>query len=179
MITPRGNRGLKYYRPWNADTELRFWKYRHNPIAVLTGFKSAGMAQFEWMNATMNYMRVQLKILSYTTTNPKRTERKFYCRSCGRNFTRGSKTFPATKTGDKEEDYYKKRPGGSERGCEWWLGEIINKIEISNSKISLINCIGIPPNSPSNNMLSITDAGANIKLEKKATTKMPPVIISN
>ena len=43
--------------------------------------------------------------------------------------------------------------GGSEKVCEWRLGEIINKIKISNPKISLINCINNPPNHISNNML--------------------------
>ena len=41
----------------------------------------------------------------------------------------------------------------------------MNKIEISNPKISLINCIGNPPNPPSNNILEISDSGKNIHLE--------------
>ena len=40
----------------------------------------------------------------------------------------------------------------------------MNKIEISNPKISLINCFVTPPNYPGNKMLSIIDSGANIKL---------------
>ena len=49
----------------------------------------------------------------------------------------------------------------------------INKIEISNPKISLINCIGTPPNSPSKNKLSIEDSGVNIHLAKQSTKKIP------
>ena len=56
---------------------------------------------------------------------------------------------------------------------------MINKIEMSNLKISLINCIGTSPNYPSNKMLAITDSGVNINLEIKATTTIAPVIISN
>ena len=48
----------------------------------------------------------------------------------------------------------------------------MNKIEISNPKISLINFIDTPSNPPSNNMLEIADSGANIHLAKQATTKM-------
>ena len=55
----------------------------------------------------------------------------------------------------------------------------MNKNEISNPKISLINCIDTPLNPPSNNMISIADSGANIHLSKQATTIMAPVIISN
>ena len=54
----------------------------------------------------------------------------------------------------------------------------MNKIEISNSKISLINWIDAPPNHPSNNMLAISDLGTNIHLSKQATNTMAPVIIS-
>ena len=55
----------------------------------------------------------------------------------------------------------------------------MNKIEISKPKISLINCIDIPPNPPSNNMLAIADSGADIHRGKKFTTTMPTVIMSN
>ena len=48
----------------------------------------------------------------------------------------------------------------------------MNKIRISNPKISLINCIDIPPNLPGNNMLEIADSGANTDLSKQATTTM-------
>ena len=37
----------------------------------------------------------------------------------------------------------------------------MNKIEISDPKISLINYIYTPPNPPSNNMIEIADSGAN------------------
>ena len=58
-------------------------------------------------------------------------------------------------------------------------GTIINKVEISNPKISLINCIGNPPNFTSKNTLAIVDSGVNIHLAKQSTTTMDPVIISN
>ena len=51
--------------------------------------------------------------------------------------------------------------GGSEKGYEWQLGEIVNKIEISNPKISFINHINTPANATSNNILSIADSGEN------------------
>ena len=54
----------------------------------------------------------------------------------------------------------------------------MNKIEISNPKTTLTNCIDTPPNT-SNNMLAIADSGANIHLEKQATTTMAPIIMSN
>ena len=112
----------------------------------------------------MNSMKAQLKKLSSMATNPKRTKRKFYCWSCGRNFTHVSKTCSTKKMGHKEESYYKKRLGGIKKGCKRQLRATMDKIEIRNPKISLINCIGIPPNYPSKNMLEIADAGANIHL---------------
>ena len=69
--------------------------------------------------------------------------------------------------------------GGSVKGCKWWLGLIVNKIEISNPKISLINCIGTPPHYPCKNTLSIADSGANTQLAKQSTKTMATVIISN
>ena len=53
----------------------------------------------------------------------------------------------------------------------------MNKIYISNPKISLINFIDTPPNPHSNHMLAIADSGANIHLSKQATTTMAPVIM--
>ena len=81
--------------------------------------------------------------------------------------------------GNQEYSYLKKRIGGIEKGCEWRLREIINKIEIIKHKISLINYIDIPPNHLSNNMLAIAESGANIHLEKQVTPKMAPVIMWN
>ena len=43
--------------------------------------------------------------------------------------------------------------GGSEKGREWRLGKIVNKIKISNPKISLINNLDTPPNPTSTNMI--------------------------
>ena len=56
---------------------------------------------------------------------------------------------------------------------------MINKVKISNPKISLMNFIGTPPTYPGNNTLAIADPGANINLAKQATTTMAPVITSN
>ena len=69
--------------------------------------------------------------------------------------------------------------GGNKKGYEWRLGAAMNKIEISNPKISLINCINTPHNPTSNKMLAISDSGANIHLPKQSTTTMDPVIMSN
>ena len=60
----------------------------------------------------------------------------------------------------------KKRLGGSDKGCEWRLGAEINKVEISNPKISLINCIDTLHNPTSNNILAIVDSGSNINIAK-------------
>ena len=68
---------------------------------------------------------------------------------------------------------------GSEKGCELRLGTIVNKIEISNPKIILINYIDTPPNPTITNMLEITDSDANIHLERKATPTMALVMMEN
>ena len=67
----------------------------------------------------------------------------------------------------------------SEKGCEWRLGVIINKIEISTNKINLINYIYTQPNPTSNIMLAMANSGVNIHLAKQATSTMASVIISN
>ena len=69
--------------------------------------------------------------------------------------------------------------GGNEKGCEWRLGAIVNKIKIINPKISLINHIYTPPNSTNNNMLAIIDYGPNIHISRQATPKMAPVLMDN
>ena len=48
-----------------------------------------------------------------------------------------------------EEVYYKKQLGGNKKWYKWQLEEIIDKIEMSNPKISSINCIGMPETYPS------------------------------
>ena len=58
--------------------------------------------------------------------------------------------------------------GGNKKGYEWRLGAAMNKIEISNPKISLINYIDTPSNPTSSNMLAIADLGANIPPIKKS-----------
>ena len=69
--------------------------------------------------------------------------------------------------------------GGSEKGCEWHLGAIVNKVEICNPKISLINYINTPPNPTSTSMLSNSDSGANIHLSRQATPTMAPINMEN
>ena len=66
-----------------------------------------------------------------------------------------------------------------EKGYKWRLGEIGNKIIISNTKISLRNYIDTTPNPNSNNMLAVAESGANIHLSKEATPTMDPVIMAN
>ena len=67
----------------------------------------------------------------------------------------------------------------SKKGCELHLGAIVNKIEISNPKISLINYIDTPPNPTITSMLEITESGANIHLARKDTPTIAPVIMEN
>ena len=76
--------------------------------AVLTIPNSAVMAQLAHMTVTMNTMLAQLKTLPSEKNNQARTNRKFYCWSCGGNFTHGRKTCSEKKTGYQEEVYYKK-----------------------------------------------------------------------
>ena len=74
------------------------------------------MAKLLQITVTMSAIQAQLKKLSTTSTNPTRTKRKFYCWICGINFTNGSKTFSSRKVDNKEEAYYKKILGVSEKG---------------------------------------------------------------
>ena len=113
--------------------------------AVLTSSNPVVVEQLEQMTVTMNAMQAQLKTLPSATTNPTSTKRTFYCWSCGINYTHGSKTWSAKKLGHKEDSYCNKWLDGSKNGCELQLEAIINKIEISNPKIILINYIGTPP----------------------------------
>ena len=85
---------------------------------VLTISNSVVMGQLEKMNVIMNAMQAQLNILSSDSTNQTRTNRKYYCWSCGSNYNYGSKTCSYKKAGHWEEAYHKKRLGGIEKGCE-------------------------------------------------------------
>ena len=147
--------------------------------AVLTISNSSVTDQLSHMTVTMNDMQAQLKMLSLAYTKKTRSRRKYYCWSCRRSYTHGSKNSSSKKAGHNEEAYYKKRLGRSEKGCKWWLDAITNKIQISNPKIFLMNFIGTPPDSPINNILSIAESGTNIHPEKLDTTTMDPVIIWN
>ena len=96
-----------------------------------------------------------------------------------KDFTHGSKTFYSKKNGNKEEAEYKKNNWGSEKGVQMAVMGDNNKIEISTPKLSLIDNIWTPCNSPSKQTLEIADSGVNIHLSKQATTAMSPVIMSN
>ena len=76
--------------------------------AVLTYFKNAVMAKLAHMTVTMNAMQAQLKTLASAQNNQARPKIKFYCWSCGINFTHGSKTCSENKTEHQEEAYNKK-----------------------------------------------------------------------
>ena len=69
--------------------------------AVLTSSNSMALELLSQMSVAMNNMQAQLNTLSLMTTNPKRTKRKFYCWSCGRNFTHGGETCTTNKTGHR------------------------------------------------------------------------------
>ena len=142
--------------------------------AVLTSSNSEVMSQLAHISVTMNTMQAQLKALVSKKNKQARTKRKHYSWSCRSNYTHGRKNFSPKKAVHQDESYYNKRIGGSEKGREWRLGVIFNKIEIINPKISLINFIDTPPNPNSNNIISIADSGANIHLEKQATPPMDP-----
>ena len=86
--------------------------------AVLTRSNSAVITQLAQMNVTMNAMQAQLKTLASAQTNQASPKIKFYCWSCGSNFTHEIKTCSANKAGLQEEVHYKKRMGGNEKGYE-------------------------------------------------------------
>ena len=137
------------------------------------------MAQLEHMNVTMNTIQAKLKTLTYAQTNQATPKRKHYCWICVSNYTHRSKTCSSKKAVHQDDAYYKKRMDGIEKGREWWLGAIVDKIEISNPKNSLINYIDDPPNPNSNNILEITESGANIHITKQATHIMASVVMEN
>ena len=59
------------------------------------------------------------------------------------------------------------------------VGATMNKTEMSNPKIILINFIYIAPNTTSNKMLEIIGSGANIYQAKQSTNTITPVIMLN
>ena len=72
---------------------------------VLTSLNSAVMEQLAQMNVTMKAMQAQLNTLSSATINTTKTKSKFYCWSCGSNYTHGVKTCLPKKKGHKEDSY--------------------------------------------------------------------------
>ena len=68
------------------------------------------------MTEMLDSMQTQLKTFSSAKTDPTSTNRKYYCWSCGKNYTHGSKTCLAKETCHKEYVQYKKRLGGSKKG---------------------------------------------------------------
>ena len=113
------------------------------------------MAHLAHMIVTINAMHAHLKILTSVQTNKARPKRNQYCCIFGSNYTLRSKTCLANKEGHQEEEYYNKWMDFIENRCERRLGGIVNKIEISNPKISLINYIDTPTKPTSTNMLAI------------------------
>ena len=140
---------------------------------VLTRSNMAVMEQSAHMTVTMNSMQAQLNTLAAALTNQTRRKRKCYRWICGSNYTHGSKTCSSNKSGHQYEVYYNQILGESEKVCGWRLGAAMNKIEMIKPKISLINCIDTPHNTPSNKMPAIADSGANIHLEKNPPLKFP------
>ena len=69
--------------------------------SFLTSSNSAVVVQLSQMTVTMNEIQAPLKNLYTTSTNPKMTERKFYCSRCGSNLIHGNKTCSSNKTGHK------------------------------------------------------------------------------
>ena len=147
--------------------------------AVLTSSNSAVLSHLAHITVTIDAMQAQLKTLASAQTNQASPKMKHYWWSCGSNYTHGIKTWSSKKAGHQEEVYYNKSMGGSEKGCEWRFGEIVNKVENSNPKFSLINYIDTPPNPTSTNILAIVDSGANKHLARQATPTIAPVIMEN
>ena len=131
------------------------------------------------MTVTMTNIQAQLKTLATAQTNHTMSKRKHYFWSSGSQLHSWEKNLPSNKLVHQDESYYKKILVGSEKGCEWWLGAIFNKVEIINPKISLLNYIDTSPNPTSNKILAIVDSGVNIHLSKQATPTMAPAIIEN
>ena len=84
----------------------------------LTSSNSAVVSQLAQMNVTKNSIQAQFNTLSSETMNPKRTKKNYFCWSCGSNYNNGIKTWSAKKAVHKEDAYYKKRLGGSKKGCK-------------------------------------------------------------
>ena len=136
------------------------------------------MEKLAQMNVTMNNMQAQQK------TPPRHKKKRGQKESSNAGVAEeisltGEKPAQQRKRDTKKKPIAKKGMDGSEKGREWRLGAIDNKIKISNSKISLINLIYTPPNPTSTNMLEISDSGANIHLSRQATPTMLPVIMDN
>ena len=86
--------------------------------AVLTRSNTEAIAQLANITVTMNTIRAQLKTLILAPANQTRSKRNCYCWSCRSNYIHRSKTCSSKKSEHKDEAYYKKRLGGSEKECE-------------------------------------------------------------
>ena len=72
---------------------------------VLTRSNTAVMALLAQMNVIMNAIQAQLHSLAAEPKNQTSLKRKYYCWSCGRNYTHGSKTCSSNKSGHQDEPY--------------------------------------------------------------------------
>ena len=84
--------------------------------AFLTSPKTAVTEKLVQTTVIMNAMQAQLKTLAAALTNQIILKSKYYCWSCGINYTHRSKTCSSKKSGHQDEAYYKKILGGSEKG---------------------------------------------------------------
>ena len=83
---------------------------------ILTRPNTAAMAQLAHMTMTMNDMQAQLRTLVSTPTNQTRSKINYFCWSCRGSYTHGSITYSSKKLVHQEEDYYKKKLVGIEKG---------------------------------------------------------------
>ena len=126
------------------------------------------MAQLSQLTLAMNTIQAKMKALASTSTNITRKRLNSTAGAVEENALMGVKP-------DFSRELTIKRRHNTIK----YLGVMGDnkKIEIYTPKLSLINNIGTPHNSPSKQTLAITDSGANMHLSKQSTTKMAPVII--
>ena len=85
---------------------------------IMKSSNSVEMEQLAQMTVTMNAMQAQLKTFSSDTTKPTRNKKRNYYWSFRSNYTHGSKILSAKQAVHREKANYKKRPGGTKKGCK-------------------------------------------------------------
>ena len=91
----------------HKDTRWKYWHKKYSPCQLeLRGNGTVGTDEFDHESHACATEKTRL-----STKKTSETKRKFYCWSCWRNFTHGSKTCSAKKSVHQEEAYYKK----------WWV----------------------------------------------------------